>query len=153
MHRCTILAAAFAAVFTLPAAAASSAASSASDSLTTSSGSVSTSLRGSSGSSTGNNVAEGDYRIIEVAAAPQRPGDLRLTLQLGESRGESTEGTVFLTLPQVAIEKARLGQGDLVTAKHRAYGVEFQDGRSHEAFFLVLDDDWHRELKTVPVPG
>ena len=60
---------------------------------------------------------------------------------------------MFLTLPQVAIEKARLGQGDLVTAKHRAYGVEFQDGRSHEAFFLVLDDDWHRELKTVPVPG
>lgn len=144
-----LLALASAATFALPAGAASSAASSASDSLATSSGSVSASLRGSSGSSTGNQVAEGDYRIVEVAAATDRPGDLRLTLR----RGEAVEDAVFLTLPRTAVEGARLAQGDVVTAKHRPYGIEFQDGRTREAFFLVLDDDWHRELKTVPVAG
>lgn len=149
MHRCLPVAAALAIAFSLPAAAASSTASSASDSLATSSGSVSNSIQGSSNSSSRTTVAEGDYRIVEVAAAPQRPGDLRLTLQ----RGSATDDSFVLTLPQAALERTGLGRGDLVTAKQRDYGIEFQHGRTHEAFFLVLDDTVHRELKTVPVPG
>ena len=147
-----VIAAAIVATLALPAAAASSAASSASDSLTTSSGSVSGSLRGSSGSSTGtNNVAEGDYRIVEVAAAPQRPGDVQLTLRRGNDA--AADDTLYLTVPQSTLERSRLTAGDMLAAKHRPYGIEFADGRTRAAFFLVLDDGWIRDLKTVVVPG
>jgi hypothetical protein len=56
--------------------------SSASSAGSASSGSVSASLRGSSNSSTGGEkTADGDYRITEVAAAPDRAGTARVTMQ------------------------------------------------------------------------
>ena len=66
----------------LPALAASSAASSASDSVSASSDSASNSVKKSSNSSSGTKeIANGDYRITDVAAVAERPGAVRLTLQ------------------------------------------------------------------------
>ncbi len=132
-------------VLAAPAWAASSASSTASESLAASSGSVSASLTGSSNSSR-RDVAEGDYRLIEVADAPNRPHDVTLTLQQGEA-------VVKLTLPRTTFAGTKLAAGDVVAATQRDYGLEFRHGATRQAFFLVLDDDWQRELKSVPVEG
>jgi len=89
-------------------------------------------------------VAEGDYRVIEVAEAVDRPGMLQLTLQATRQAG--APGALWLTLPRQALAQRPLAAGDIVTAQQRPYGVEFSRQASHEAFFLVLADDWHREL-------
>jgi hypothetical protein len=133
-----------------PSMAESSAASSASESVSTSVGSLSTSIQKSSdGSSKATGVAEGDYRIIDVATLPERPGTARMTLQAVASGKD--EGTFFLYLPQQVVEHDRLAQGKVVTAHQRPYGVEFANADTRQAFFLVLDDAWYRELQTRPV--
>ena len=141
-----------AALFALaaPALAASTLSVSISDSVSTAVGSVSDSVRRSSESSTGKDrVAQGDYRIVEVVAAAERPGLARLTLQ----PETAAEDVLFLFVPQATVAQAALAAGQRVTAKHRDYGVEFS--RLAEAtaaaapalpFFLVLDDSWYREL-------
>jgi len=131
----------------MPSMAASSAASSASDSIGTSVGSISGSVQKSSGSSSkATGVAQGDYRIIEVAAAPQQPGTVRMKLQAVAD--SVADGDFFLFLPQKAVDQGRLAPGDIVTARQRPYGVEFASGATQQAFFLVLNDDWYRELQT-----
>ncbi len=141
-----------AAIFALaaPALAASTLSVSISDSVSTAVGSVSDSVRRSSESSTGKDrVAQGDYRIVEVVAAAERPGRVRLTLQ----PETAAEDVLFLFVPQATVAQAALATGQRVTATHRDYGVEFS--RLAEAtaasapalpFFLVLDDSWYREL-------
>lgn len=126
-----------------PAHAESSVASSASEGLSASVGSLSNSVEGSSDSSSHNNnrVAEGDYRIVDVAAVAERPGVVRMKLQALAGRGE-----IFLYVPQGTVDRARLAQGEVVSARQRPYGVEFADGRTRQAFFLALDDEWYREL-------
>jgi hypothetical protein len=145
--------AAFALLFgasALPALAASSAASSASDSVTTSVGSLSGSVEQSSASSSGDKkVAEGDYRIIDMAAASDRPGLVRMRLQALADR--RAEGEFFLYVPQAALAGTPLAQGGIVTARHKPYGVEFADGRTRQAFFLALADVWFKELQTTAV--
>ena len=56
-----------------PALAASSTSSAASDSVGTSVGSISGSIKNSSDSSSQTTVAEGEYRIIELATMPEQP--------------------------------------------------------------------------------
>jgi hypothetical protein len=129
--------------------AASSAASSASESLATSVGSISGSFETSSNSSTGNKTAQGDYRVVDVADAPQRPGVQRLALQSLDTEG--AEGELVLYLPQQTVAQAQLAAGQVVTAKPRPYGVEFALRDTQEAFYLVLQDAWYRELHTQPV--
>lgn len=127
--------------------AASSAASSASDSITTSVGSASGSIQTSSGSSSkGQLLAEGEYRIVAVAAATDRPGSFRMKLQAVADNSEVQE--LFLTIPRAAFDHGRLTQGGTVTARKRSYGAEFASAATHQVFFLVLDDDWYRELRT-----
>lgn len=128
---------------------ADSLASSASSAGSASLGSVSNSLTGSSNSSSPNTpVAEGDYRVIEVAALAERPGMLRLQLQAVAPRTDG--GSIWLTLPQQALAQRALLPGDVVSARHRPYGVEFahasRAAHQREAFFLVLADDWMDEL-------
>lgn len=131
----------------LPAGAASSATSSASDSSATSVGSSSGSVEKSSASSSkAPGVAQGDYKIIELAAAPQHPGALRLKLQALADPG--VDGEIFLTLPQQAFEQSALALGGTVTARPRPYGTEFASGASGQAFFLVLTEAWYRELQS-----
>ena len=127
--------------------AASSASSAASDGASTSVGSSSTSVEKSSASSSNNDkVAAGEYRIAQIAALDQQPGRLRVTLQTLDGRD-----AFDLLLPQAAATQGRLAAGGLVTAKTRDYGLEFSAGAGAtrgEAFFLVLDDAWHQELRT-----
>lgn len=132
----------------LPAMAESSIASSASQSVSTSVGSVSDSLKHSSNSSSKDDVAQGDYKLIELAAAADRPGFARLTLQ---PLAGGDAGRVELLVPQAVVDTHRLAQGDTINARHRPYGIEFANGQPRAAFFLVVADDWYRELKTRPV--
>ena len=128
-------------------ASADSSTSSASSAGSASSGSVSDSFRGSSNSSTGGDkTADGDYRIIEVAAAPERTGFARLTLQ-----ADDPEQRIVLDLPQAIVAKQALARGAMVQARNRVYGFEFARGDTREAFYLVLADAWHDELAARPV--
>jgi len=132
----------------LSSAHAESLASSASSAGSASLGSISDSIHGSSDSSSpANKVAEGDYRIIEVAEAAGRPGMLRLQLQATERAG----GAFTLDLPQATVAQRELAAGDVITARHRPYGLAFSRQNTDEPFFLVLADDWHGELDPRPV--
>ena len=138
----------------LPAVAASTAASSASDSVGTSMGSVSGSIEKSSTSSTTTTAAaEGDYRILEVATVAERPGTVRMKLQAvaGRELSRDADHEFFLYLPQAAVDQGHLAQHVIVTARQRPYGTEFAHGQTRQAFFLVLSDDWYRELRANPV--
>ena len=138
----------------LPALAASSTSSAASEGVSASVGSLSGSVEQSSASSAGDKkVAEGDYRIIDVAAAADRPGMVRMKLAAlaGEPGARSTGGEFFLYLPQAAFDGSRLAQGGVVTARNKPYGTEFADAQTRQAFFLVLADHWYKELRTTPV--
>jgi hypothetical protein len=126
-------------------------ASSASSAGSASSASASDSLGDSSGaSSPDRRAANGDYRVIDVVDVAARPGMLQLRLQA--MQGEAHEFT--LKLPRAALGDKGLAVGDVVHARTRPYGLEFArtDGADQRAaFFLVLADDWHRELQTRPV--
>ena len=109
-------------------------------------GSSSTSIQKSSnGSSRNDKVAVGDYRVVEVAAADS-PGLLRLKLQALAEPG--ADGEFFLLIPQATIEQAGVAQGKVVSVRQRPYGLEFAQAGDGAAFFLVLSDDWARELQT-----
>lgn len=118
---------------------ASSAASSASESSKSSSNS----------SSADKPTAEGPYRIIDVAAVPGRPDLVRLRLQALADAGP--DGEFLLDLPRPTFAHSRLAPGETVTARRRPYGLEFADAGSNKAFFLLLSDDWARELASNPV--
>jgi hypothetical protein len=142
-----------------PVCAASSASSAASDSVTTLLGSVSNSLGRSSDSSKGGDktAAAGDYKIIEVTEVPNAPNapnapnvqlaTLRLKLQ-GVVQNTAADGELFLYLPRAAFEQGQLRVGHIVTATPRPYGLEFSRAATREAFFLVLHDEWYRDLQT-----
>jgi len=122
-------------------AQATSFASSAAEAGSSASGSVSDSFKASSNSSGGGERrAEGRYRVTEVAQA--EAGRLRLTL--------TREGAepVELTLPQAALAARAVTVGDEVQATPQAYGIAFAHADTGQAFFLVLEDAWARELAT-----
>jgi hypothetical protein len=133
----------------VPAFAASSASSAVSESSSASIGSISTSIGQSSESSTGKNVAQGEYRVIEVAAADSEGAKARVTLQA--LADDSAAGTLVLTLPRVAAERGLLRAGAVVVASTRPYGLEFTAAATRQPFFLALHDDWFRELDSRPV--
>lgn len=150
----------------LPAWADSASSAGLSGSASASVGSASDSLgRSSAGSSRqgGHARAEGDYRIVEVVAVAERPGMARLSLQpvaaagagSGSAAGRdpaTADGAFELVLPQRVVQQAALGPGRVVAARPRPYGLEFAQGEPGQAFFLVLDDDWMRELAPKAVP-
>jgi hypothetical protein len=151
MHigKCLSSAAVLLGIAALPATAGSLSASSAAGGSSASSAS-STSLETSSDSSSkATGVAEGPYRVIEVATVAGRPGTVRLKLQALAAPLADTG--LFLHVPQPVVERNRLGVGDTVTARHRPYGIEFARLDADRAFFLLLDDDWARELPSHPV--
>lgn len=117
-------------------------------------GSLSDSVTGSSRSSSPKQVADGDYRVIEVAEVSQRPDMLRLQLQaLNAGDGE---GPLWLTLPRQALAPHALVAGDIVSARQRPYGVEFARGAlrapERQAFFLALADEWVGEIAARALP-
>ncbi|MDA8521550.1 hypothetical protein [Acidovorax sp. NCPPB 4044] len=116
-------------LFTSLASSAGSSASSASDSIGRSSG----------GPGRGRKLAEGEYRVVQVADVAGQPDKARLTLR-------AADGEFLLTLPRAAQGARALAVGDRVQASPRPYGVEFARAETREAFFLVLDDAWARGL-------
>jgi hypothetical protein len=127
----------------------SSLASSASDSLSASVGQSSNSLGHSSDSSSHHqDLARGDYKVIDVAAADvTRPGMVVMKLKAVDGKDD---GYFTLTLPAATAQKNGIATGQVVTALDRPYGFEFAkaDARgTKQPFFLVMQDDWHRELK------
>ncbi|MCD0417963.1 hypothetical protein LOC51_12150 [Rubrivivax sp. JA1024] len=139
--RPALLAAAVLAATTLNAHA-ESLASSASSAGSASSASVSHSIEGSSDSSSraADRVA-GDYRVVDVAQAPGRPGELRLTLQRLDDAGAELR----LYVPAGALAQP-LATGERIQARERGYGYEFRRGDAPEPFFLALHDAPQREL-------
>lgn len=123
-------------------------ASSASSAGSASIGSLSDSLRTSSGSST-RKAAEGDHRIVEVGAG-ERPGTLRLTLEPLARAGEA-EAVILLDVPRAALADRTVSPGGIVAVRQRPYGYQFAWADTGAAFFLVLADDWHRDMEPRPV--
>ena len=112
-------------------------------------GSSSTSIERSSASisGNGNKVAQGDYKVLEVAALEQRPDMLRVHLQATAGSDE-----FYLLLPRAAAERGAVATGQTLHAQQRPYGLAFATAAAKaEPFFLVLDDAWYRELDSRPV--
>jgi hypothetical protein len=141
------------------AGAASTSSLSISDSVATSIGSLSTSVQRSSDSSSGDDkVAEGDYRVIQVAdlaAQGDQPALTRLTLRAVRGADE-----FYLMLPPVVVAQHALAPGLVINARHKPYGLAFAkaaaqpDGGGTAAqaeFFLVLEDHWRQDLAARPV--
>jgi len=150
MIKLTSLAAAMLLALVATGGRAESIAQSASSAGSSASSAGSASLRGSSDSSSGKTqVTDGDYRVIDVAELAERPGMLRLTLRAAEAQdGRHAEFT--LDLPRQALSTRALAAGDTVNARQRPYGIEFAyaagAAQTREPFFLVLADDWYREI-------
>lgn len=129
--------------------------SSASSAGSASSGSVSDSFGASSNSSNRDRkVADGNYRILQIAQAPNRAGIARITLQAdqpGQPDQAQQSQQLVLDLPQATFDQQQLAQGDLVQARNRVYGVEFARADTRAAFYLVLADEWYGELASRPV--
>ena len=144
---------------------ASSTASSASSAGSASVGSLSDSLRSSSQSAGGpRQMADGEYLVIELAASADRPGEMRLTLQPTQptaaiaARVPADMGAEplrleqwELRLPRALVEREGLDTGHLVRAAQRPYGVAFAQAGQPRPFFLVLAQEWQRELPARPV--
>jgi hypothetical protein len=135
------------ALASLPANAASSASSASSDGSSASSGSVSDSFGSSSDSSKGEKkIAEGQYRIVQVADSGQA-GKLQLTLAALDDTGT----TLQLMLPEATVRQAALAEGGTIHARERSYGWALAAGTAAEArepFFLIVHDAQRREFAT-----
>ena len=94
-------------------------------------------------------MAAGDYQLIQVAEITDRPGMLRM--KLARLEGGATDREVEVALPRDAFEKGLLDIGAVVAVREKAYGLELANGRTQQTFFLVLTDEWFRELGVKPV--
>lgn len=116
----------------------------------------SASVRGSSNSLTSSSgeekkqaeVKDGDYRVAAVETVAERPGLLRLTL---EAQGAAPSDAMRLDVPVRAFGEQPPVAGEVIQASHRPYGLQFARGADRQAFFLVLADNWNRELDARPL--
>lgn len=148
-HRHSATAALLLTTLAVPTVAGSLGASSAAGGSSASMGSSasSDSSEASSNSSSRRTTAAGPYRITEVAALADRPGELRLQLQAVADDAEVP--ALALVLPAALVARHGLAVGGVVTAMPQPYGTAFADGRA--TFHLVLDAGWQRELDARPV--
>lgn len=131
----------------LPARATVTTSSAVSDSVDVSSRATSHSLKRSSESSSGRPLAQGDYRVTQVAQVA--PEVQEVTLQAVPGTG--ARGEIVLHMPDRAVVQGDVTVGRVVTARERPYGYELARADTHAAFFLLLDDPWYRELQSVVV--
>jgi hypothetical protein len=151
-HQSIISSVLFAAALALPvlASAGSSTASLAAEGASSAAGSASNSLGTSSNSSSkGTGVANGDYKIIDVAIKADKPNMVAIKLQATDSKNTTPE--FELVMPALAFEKSGLKTGEVVAASEQNYGVKFANAKTQAAFFLVMHDDIYRELTSNPV--
>jgi type IV secretory pathway TrbL component len=113
-------------------------------------GSLSDSLTGSSNSSSGDKkVAQGTYRIEQMAEVAGKPGRVRLELQALATAGAA--GRVQLELPRVTVEAQALAVRGTIELREREFGMEVAHADTRTAFFLLLADGWRRDMETRPV--
>lgn len=148
-HRLPVAATLMLAALAMPALAGSLGASSAAGGSSASMGSSasSDSSEASSNSSSRRTTAAGPYRITEVAALADRPGEVRLQLQAVADGADVP--VLALVLPAALVARHRLAVGGLVTATPQPYGTAFADGGA--TFHLLVDAGWQRELDARPV--
>jgi hypothetical protein len=114
-----------------------------SDSIATTVGSISKSSEDSS--KTVAKVAEGDYKVIEVAKADAtHPGRTQVTLA---ALGNDQEPVFNLYVPKEDMQNSDVHVGDIVHAQKRVYGVAFARQGTAQPFALVLDDSWNGEFR------
>ena len=118
-----------------------------SDSVDVSSRATSHSLKRSSQSSSGRPLAQGDYRVTQVAQVA--PEVQEVTLQAVPGTG--ARGEIVLHMPDRAVVQGDVTVGRVVSARERPYGYELARADTRTAFFLLLDDPWYRELQSVIV--
>lgn len=129
--------------------AASSAVASVSDSIFTSVGSLSRSVKGSSDSSVKTVVGQGTYQVVQVAEADADGlHDVSFEALPGQPQAQ---GRFTLRLPPQALAQGALAPGRQVLAQDREWGRELARADTRTPFFLLLADDWHRELDPVPL--
>ena len=93
----------------------------------------------------------GNGAPMDAASKARVIDTLRLRLK-ALTHGATTELT--LLLPRQAIESAQLESGQTISAQQRPYGLALATLTPAGAmgpFFLLLDDDWYRELESRPV--
>jgi hypothetical protein len=101
--------------------------------------------RSSDASSPRRPLAQGEYRVQQVAQVA--PGVQAVTLAATD--GAPTR--ITLRLADRVVADGALAVGQRIKAHDRPYGMELARADTRQAFFLLLDDDWARELKTVPL--
>jgi poly-gamma-glutamate capsule biosynthesis protein CapA/YwtB (metallophosphatase superfamily) len=131
----------------MPALAAGLAASSAAGGSSASSASINSVENSSTSSTRAVANINGPYRIVDVTPTPQRQGMVRMTLAAVDKAGDP----LVLDLPQQTFERTGLAAGSTINASQRPYGVEFADAGNAKAFFLLLNNDWHQDLRSTPV--
>ena len=72
---------------------------------------------------------------------------VRLELQALDAKTDS----FYVYLPAAAFAKAELQRGDTVSARQRPYGLALAKAEAEQPFFLLLTDEWLRELPSHPI--
>ena len=124
--------------------AASLSASLASESLGVSSGLVSDSVSGASrGSSKAVGLAQGPWRVMQVAYADPRPV---LTL-----RQDGRDEEVKLHLPVAVVRDQSLTPGAVIAVAERDWGYSLSREGGASPFFVLLHDHWAQALQARPL--
>jgi hypothetical protein len=112
--------------------------------------SVSASVEGvSKGSSAAVKVVAGDYKVTDIAEVTDHAEKVRIALQAVETNREN----FYLYMSHDEFAEAHLSAGQVVTALKRPYGVSFKHVDATEAFVVVLDDAWIKDLRSNIVSG
>lgn len=94
------------------------------------------------------NLAEGDYRVVEVAEMHDEAMRVRLALRpVEEGAGEG----VYLYMRSEEFARSNVREGQLVSAKLRPYGVAIFGKGGAEPFALVLNEQMSPQIRPVPV--
>jgi len=101
------------------------------------------------GTSTGSSkvvktVAEGNYRVTDIAESNDHPDKMKVALQADKADGEA----FYLYITRNQFDKANLNKGQVVTAVKRPYGVSFKHVDAVEPFVVVLDETWIKDLRS-----
>jgi hypothetical protein len=110
-------------------------------------GSLSDSVSASSKSSSGDTkAAQGPYRIEQVAAAPGKPGHLRLQLQATDHA--AVLPTLQLDLPRDTVVSQDLRAQTVIELRQRPYGIELALAAARTGFYLLLADHWRHDMES-----
>lgn len=128
---------------------ASSAISQSTDSISASANSISGSVHDSSNSSKTAATAQGDYTVVQVAAADTKPG--WITVALKPHGSDDGRMDIALLIPGTAMPTQGLKTGDMVHAQAYEYGIEFSTAQDQKPFFLAIKDEKVDSLRSVAV--